>query len=226
MSDDLTVLLLGVEDEDLAGEVAEASGARVTCDAMSLARSDGPVVGIGGSPWPGWSSLHARARVVAAGRYTAVESWHRHPALIAALREAIARGRAEAGGDAHVLLTAPDPVARGLTPEERVFLREVVQEVAEGEAAGGVTIAWDHQLADGDPAAPTVTTVVERLADAHGRDRVVSCAVGPGTPPDPAAAAAASAVGIQLVQVAPEVDDLVRCLTAVIATLREHEGAA
>lgn len=224
MSSSVGVVLLGVGDDALADEVAVALGrdVPVACDAAALPVTDA-VVGIAGSPWPGWDRHHDAARAAARAPYFAVASWHRHPRLVDALRSAAGRGLADLPG-AHVLLTAPDAAGRAVAPEERVFLREAVQDVADEESLRSATIAWDHAM-DEDAVAPTVETVLTSLAEAHGRQRVVLCALGPGTPADAHAAAVAERAGMRLVQVAPDVDDLVACLAAVVDTVLEHEGS-
>jgi hypothetical protein len=221
----LGVLLLGVADEGVVADVDAVTPEHVTV-AHDPGVLDGvaAVLGVPGSPWPGWDAQHASARAAVAAPYYAIESWHRHPRLVGALTAAIERGLAELPG-AHVLLTAPDAAGRAVAPEERLFLREAVETVADDEALRGATIAWDHAL-DEHATAPTVATVLTSLAEAHGRHRVVVCGLAPGTPPDPHADATAAELGMSLVQVAPTVDDLVACVAAIVETVLEHEELA
>lgn len=224
MTAPLGLLLLGVEDDGLVEDVRSrvGEGLLVARSAAGLAGARA-VVGVAGSPWPGWDRYHDTARRTVDAPYYAVQSWHRHPVLVEALVRAARRGLAELDG-AHVLLTAPDPAGRAVAPEERLFLREAVEAVAEAGDLPGTTIAWDHAL-DEHATAPTVSTVLTSLAEAHGRHRVVRCALGPGTPRDPRADEVAAALGMQLRQVAPDADDLVACLAAVAETVTVNEGS-
>lgn len=224
MSDAPGLLLHGA-DGALVAAVADRLGASadVARDPSALAAA-AHVVGIATRPWPGWGQEHDAARTALTAPYYAVESWHRHPTLIEALVAAVARGREEVGADAHVLLTAPDAAGRRVAPEERSFLREAVEAVSRA-GVSGATIAWDHAGGD-EPTPPTVATVLTSLAEAHGRDRVVACGLGPGGATDAVADQVAAAVGIRLAQVRPDRADLVTCLADAFATVVEHEGLA
>lgn len=157
--------------------------------------------------------------------YWAVESWHRHPAFLDALREAVARGCEEAPADAHVLVTAPDRAGRTGEPAERVFLREVTEAVAAERPAGRCTLAWDHSPAQ-DPVTPTAATVLDSLAEAHDRTAVVRASLDPLDHGDPAVAAAAAAAGLQLHQVAIGRAVLAGLLVDVATTVISHEAGA
>lgn len=220
------VTLIGADDQ-LRGAVAELAPDLAVVTAGQEPPELRGVVGIAVVPWPGQGGAHADLRESFDPPYWAVESWHRHPAFLTALQGAVAaaRVRLPEPDAAHVLVTAPDRAARDGAPEDRVFLREVTEALAQQEPAGRCTLAWDHSP-DEDPVTPTAVTVLRTLAEAHGRTAVVLAGVDPSRRHDPAVAAVAADLDLELVEVALDDAALASVLAAVADTVRLHEGGA
>lgn len=214
---DVAAVLLG--PRDVAARTAPAVGPNVVpaVDAAAVADS-AAVVGVATAPWPGFAATHDEVRgTVAPAPYFAVQSWHRHPAYLERLVGALERARVAAGGDAHVLFTAPGPASEA-APEDVVFLRETAEAVS---GLAGVTrrsIAWTSGVLG-----PSSLTALTALKDAHGRTTVLRCSLDPLARPDGVAGEAA-AVGLALTEACLDPDDLAPMLAAVVATVVAHEG--
>lgn len=176
------------------------------------------VVGVAATPWPAWSTLHARVADEVAV-YRGVVSWHGLPLLAEALAQAAANG-VRAG--AHLLVTAPDP-GPDAPPDEVVFLREVAEDLAARTGAEARSIAWR-----GDTRTPTAAAALTSLLTVHGRRDVLEVPIAPGTPADPALLAVAEEHGGRLTTVDVRAAFVLEALTAVVATVdaNEREGPA
>lgn len=224
-ADRVGVLLLDATPDEV-GDVAEelGSGFVVGADPGGLPPVRA-VIGVACDPWPVPSQSHQAARQRTGAPYFAVESWHRLPGFVSALAEAAARGRSQLRrtGDDHVVLTAPHRATEQLEPEQRVFLREVAEDVT--AAAPGLprpTIAWDHSPAE-QPVTPTLVGMLATLAEAHGRVAVVRCAMVPADEGDAAAQAAADRLDLELVEVSPTRVQLITSLATVARTVVANE---
>jgi hypothetical protein len=225
-SDRIGVYLHGPDDlaaavrAELAGRggagVAVASGVLIAA-AMDLAGCEA-VVGVDAAPWPVRDDRHRRARATLEGAglpYYAVESWHLLPRWTEALAAAVEQGRADT--DTHVLFTAPGPTT-DVHPDTVVFLREVAEAVT--ERLGGLTrrsIGWSEGLAKPDAHAALLA-----LVEAHQRTDIVHCPVGPR--PDTAPVhAAASTLGVQVIDAVASPSAHVAALADVVQTVLAHE---
>jgi hypothetical protein len=214
---DVAVVLHG--PGHLAAALADHTGRRVVTAADAGVVADAAaVVGVAAEPWPAFVEAHEAARAaVAATPYFAVQSWHGHPAWIAALTDTVERARAALGEEVHVLFTAPGPGAEP-APHEVVFLREVAEEVSARLDLPRRSIAWV-----GGGTGPHTRSALAALADAHGYHDVLRVSLDPLGRPD-GVHAEASAVGIELHEVRVDPGDLLAVVDAVVATVVGHEG--
>jgi hypothetical protein len=218
----LAVALLG--GARLAAALAERTGRTVVGttedDHLAVAADlGGPgtlVVGLAAEPWPTAVGLHADGSATLPA-YTGVVSWHALPLLHDRLAEAVAPAAARG---VHVLLTAPDP-GPDTDPSDVAFLTEVAEAVAARAPLASRSVAWR-----GTTRTPTAVDALTSLVEAHGKRDVLELPVAPGTTADPVLQAAAERLGARLTCVDLGQASLLELLTAVVATVAEHEGMA